>query len=179
MTLRSLAFVCVASALPALALLSCKTTEENYRAAYEKAIEAQNDSTSLESTIYGAQRRRVVEATVNTAEGSVEVRRARVRVTDGTGSPDDLHQYNVVVGQFKQVFNAKSLRQRLVDKGFDKTFVVETSEPYYYIVVGSFDSAAEAQDAMNEFKTKNVITMRDELPFVLDCRIARKAQTTK
>lgn len=175
MTLRSLAFVCVASALPALALLSCKTTEENYRAAYEKAIEAQNDSTSLESTIYGAQRRRVVEATVNTAEGSVEVRRARVRVTDGTGSPDDLHQYNVVVGQFKQVFNAKSLRQRLVDKGFDKTFVVETSEPYYYIVVGSFDSAAEAQDAMNEFKTKNVITMRDELPFVLDCRIARKA----
>lgn len=179
MTLRSLAYVCVALALPALALLSCKTTEENYRAAYEKAIEAQNDSTSLESTIYGAQRRRVVEATVNTAEGSVEVRRARVRVTDGTGSPDDLHQYNVVVGQFKQVFNAKSLRQRLVDKGFDKTFVVETSEPYYYIVVGSFDSAAEAQDAMNEFKTKNVITMRDELPFVLDCRIARKAQTTK
>lgn len=175
MTLRSLAYVCVASALPALALLSCKTTEENYRAAYEKAIEAQNDSTSLESTIYGAQRRRVVEATVNTAEGSVEVRRARVRVTDGTGSPDDLHQYNVVVGQFKQVFNAKSLRQRLVDKGFDKTFVVETSEPYYYIVVGSFDSAAEAQDAMNEFKTKNVITMRDELPFVLDCRIVRKA----
>lgn len=175
MTLRSLAYVCVASAMPALALLSCKTTEENYRAAYEKAIEAQNDSTSLESTIYGAQRRRVVEATVNTAEGSVEVRRARVRVTDGTGSPDDLHQYNVVVGQFKQVFNAKSLRQRLVDKGFDKTFVVETSEPYYYIVVGSFDSAAEAQDAMNEFKTKNVITMRDELPFVLDCRIVRKA----
>ena len=179
MTIRSLAYLCVASTLSTLALFSCKTTEENYRTAYEKAIEAQNDSTSLESTIYGAQRRRVVDATVNTTEGAVEVRRARVRVTDGTGTPDDLHQYNVVVGQFKQVFNAKSLRQRLIDNGFDKTFVVETSEPYYYIVVASFDSAAEAQNTMNDFKSKNVITMRDELPFVLDCRIARKAQTTK
>ncbi|MCM1065954.1 MAG: SPOR domain-containing protein [Muribaculaceae bacterium] len=167
----------VAAAMMLPALFSCKTTEANYRAAYERTIEARQQQEALDSTIYGAHRRAMGSATVNTADGAVEVRTQLVRVTpDGGGSNERLHRFNVVVGQFKQLFNAKSLRERLADGGYPGAFVVQTAEPYYYIVLASFDNASEAKTCLEQFAATGTISMKAPCPFILDAtaRAARK-----
>lgn len=175
--IRSVALAAVA-ALTLPCLFSCKTTEANYREAYMKTIAARNEDAALDSTIYGRERRQMQSVTVNTSAGQVEVRRHMVRVTDGGGGfPEKLHRYNVVVGQFKQLFNAKSLRERLVDANFPSAFVVETAEPYYYVVLSSFDDAAEASKALDAFKAKKAISMREPCPFILDATVRRQAPT--
>lgn len=154
---------------------ACKTTEANYRAAYEKAVEARAERDSLENTIYGRERRMQQPRVVSTPSGDVQVRAQLVKVTkDGGGIPQNLHRFNVVVGQFKQLFNAKSLRERLVDMGYSKAFVVETGEPYYFVVLTSYGDAADAQRSLEAFKNANLLPMKEPCPFILDATARRQ-----
>lgn len=160
--------------LAAAALLGslggCRTTEANYREAYEKAIAGRDSSLAVDSTIYGGVRRQMQMAPVTLADGSsVEVWRQHVRVAPDCGAlNENLHRYNVVVGRFKQIFNARSMRNRLVDSGtLPQCMVVETSEPFYYVVAASFrqvDSAAAFLKAL----PADLPPMRPPLPFILD-----------
>lgn len=149
---------------------SCKTTEENYRAAYEKAVAGRDSLTAFENTIYGRQRRNAGSSLTMVGNDTVEIISNRVQVTEGGGGiRENLKPYNVVVGQFKQLMNAKSLRERLVDAGYPSTFVVQTAEPYYYIVLNSYLSRDDAVRACAELKGKKdfPIALRDGLPIVL------------
>jgi hypothetical protein len=161
--LRSILYVTAAFAM----MLSggCKTTEANYRQAYEKAIAARDN---IDSTIYGQIRRQFNEQAVVTVSGdTVNVRVMHVRVTpDGGGIAENLHRYNVVAGQFKQLFNARSMRNRMADNGFPGAFVVETAEPYYYVVASSHNTAAEASAALKS--QADAIRMKEPCPFILD-----------
>lgn len=159
---------------------SCKTTEANYRAAYEKTIAARDSSESIDDTIYGKERRQKKTNTVESAHGSVEVTTQMVKVTkNGGGTPENLRRYNVVAGQFKQQFNAISLRNRLADSGYPGAFVVETAEPYYYIVTGSYGSIDEASEALNKLKAASPQGVREPCPFILDATARRGASKTK
>lgn len=161
--------------LCAVALLAsaCKTSEANYRAAYEKTMEARRAEQSVDSTVYGDVRRQATTATVEVSPGvSTEVVSQLVRVTDGGGGiRENLRRYCVVAGQFKQKFNAVSLRDRIVDKGYPGAFVVETAEPYYYIVVGSYSTVREAYDAMQTLKKNQPVPMKAPLPFILNATV--------
>lgn len=166
-----LTFAALALILPGLQ--SCKTTEANYRQAYEKAIARDDDDMPLDSTVYGTQRNAATRV-IETPDGPVEVRAKLVRITEGGGGiPEKLHRFNVVAGQFKQRFNAISMRDRLADAGYPGAFVVETAEPYYYIVVASCSDAAEAAREAEQFKNAGVITMREPCPFILDATARR------
>lgn len=168
MTYRSAISILV-SALFVPALFSCKTTEANYRAAYEKTVESKVAEGEDKTDIFSANRRAMTKASVLTQDGTVEVRRGRVRLTAGTAtSPELFKPFCVVAGQFKQLFNAKSLRDRLVEAGYPDTFVIETSEPYYYIVAQSFDNAATASEALRAIKAKAPVPMKEPLPFILE-----------
>ena len=158
-------------AIAALALMTtaCKTSEANYRAAYEKAVEAREADQSVDSTIYGNIRRQADTSTVEVEPGiSTDVRSQLVRITEGGGGiRENLHRYCVIVGQFKQKFNAISLRDRLAEAGHPAAFVVETAEPYYYIVLGSYDDLKQAYDAMQAINAKPPVPMKAPLPFLL------------
>ncbi|MDE6612608.1 MAG: SPOR domain-containing protein, partial [Muribaculaceae bacterium] len=80
----------------------------------------------------------------------------------------------VVVAQFKQRFNAFSMRERLADGAYSTAFVVETSEPYYYVVAASYADVTEADRALSEIKQAGDIVLRQPCPFILDAAIARK-----
>ena len=166
--LRSILYVTAAFAM----MLSggCKTTEANYRQAYEKAIAARDSSDHIDTTIYGQIRRQFNEQAVVTVSGdTVSVRVMHVRVTpDGGGIAENLHRYNVVAGQFKQLFNARSMRNRMADNGFPGAFVVETAEPYYYVVASSHNTAAEASAALKSILQADAIRMKEPCPFILD-----------
>lgn len=155
--------------LGVMTLPSCKTSEENYRAAYEKTIQARRESgDSTEVNIYTNLRTQAPTHTEETEYGSYEVRTMVVRVTEGGGAiAEYVKEYCGVVGQFKQIFNAKSLRERLVDAGYPGAFIVETAEPYYYVVLTSGTINQVAQ-ALSELKKDPNFVMREPCPFIID-----------
>lgn len=152
-----------------LALAGCKTTEKNYRAAYEKAVANENRGvTDFDQTIYGRYRAQVRDTPMALGDSTVMTRTARVAVTqDGGGINEWLKRYSVVVGEFKQLFNARSLRGRYADAGFARCFLVQNAEPYYYIVVGSSDNLAEMVALRDSVAAHPVVPMKDGFPYIL------------
>lgn len=156
------------------AMSGCRTSEANYRQAYERAMAGRDSAMAIDSTIYGRYRRDFTTQQVQLAGGrTADVIVQRVKLTDGMGVPPEyLRRYNVVVGRFKQIFNARSMRERLADSGFPRAMVLETAEPYYYVVINSFATADEAFAAMDSI-AEGAIAMRPPLPYVLDATAAR------
>lgn len=150
-------------------LCGCKTNQANMNDAYTRAIEGRADDLGLDSTIYSKERRQMTHGSMTVNGTEVPVSSQWVRVTaDGGGIRENLKRYNVVVGQFKQVFNALSMRERLVDNGYPGAFVVETGEPYYFVIAASFDSAADAVRQLESCEKDPLLKMKSPLPFILE-----------
>lgn len=160
----------------AIALLggSCKTSEENYRAAYERAVAARNDSEPIDSTVYGRMRKELDVRTIDSPAGPIEVRTQMVRpASDGGGLPEQFKRYNAVAGRFKQLFNAVSLRDRIADQGYPAAIVVETAEPYYYVVAASFADIDRAAQAVAKLKKQSPAWLKEPCPYILDATARR------
>lgn len=158
---------CMALAIAATAFGGCKTTEANYREAYERAVSQREQSTALDSTIYGRIRNEMGSQAVVVGADTFDVKSQFVSPTPDGGAPAVIRPFNVVVGQFKQIFNARSLRQRLVDGGYPDAFIVQTAEPYYYIVLSTHADVGQAVRALKGIPAKFPIAMKDPLPFIL------------
>ena len=101
MGLRRCALAALAAAI--LALPGCRTSEANYRSAYERAIGHRDSVAALDSTIYGANRRAMDQRSVTVDGRTYSVRTQLVSFTEGAGgNAEALRRYNVVVGRFKQ-----------------------------------------------------------------------------
>ena len=84
-----------------------------------------------------------------------------------TASRETVKRYNIVVGQFKQVFNARQMRERLMAGGYPDAFIIHTREPLYYVVTQTVATPEEALAAYERVKADRNIVLRDPLPFVL------------
>lgn len=166
--MRKLAWLLLA--VMAFGAFSCKTNEKNMNDAYVKAIQGRNaDSFGLDSTIYTKIRREMQHGEMTVGDRKVDVSSQWVNVTkDGGGLRESLKRYNVVVGQFKLLFNAKSMRERIADGPYPGAFVVETGEPYYYVIAGSFDEVTPAIDMLERAKADTVLKLKSPLPFILE-----------
>lgn len=155
--------------LGGLALLSgCKTTEANYRQAYEAAVSQRQESTGLDSTIYSRIRNSAVTSSLIVGSDTLPLRTEYIGITkDGGIDKGGLKRYNIVVGQFKQIFNARQMRERLIGDGYENTFIVHTREPLYYVVIATSDMAADMIEPWHRIKTDKSIVLREPLPFVL------------
>ena len=87
--------------------------------------------------------------------------------TDGGSSRENVLRYNIVVGQFKQVFNARQMRQRLIDGGYEGAMIVNTREPLYYVIAATASTPEEALQAWRRVTTDKAIVLRAPLPFIL------------
>lgn len=152
-------------AMMALALSACKTTEANYRAAYEKAME--KDRAGVDSTVYARIRQEARPQKVIIGSDTLAMRGEYVVLTAGMDqNPELFRTYNIVTGQFKQLFTAKNMRKRLNDAGFDSAIVVQTKEPLYYVIAMSVGTPAEASAALVKVKDSG-FPLRDPFPWVL------------
>ena len=159
----------VAVTILVTASVACKPTEKNYREAYEKAV-AKNDRnvTDFEETIYNRYRKQTAEATVKTDGGEVKTKIIRVKVTpDGGGINEWLKKYSVVVAEFKQLFNANSMRRRFTDTGFPGAFLVENAEPYYYVVVASSDNISQMAAICDSIAAESPVPLKEGFPYIL------------
>ncbi len=159
----------VAVLLGGLALLpGCKTTEANYRQAYEVAVAQRQESTGLDSTVYARIRNSAVTSSLIVGNDTLPLRTEYIGATkDGGIEKEQLRRYNIVVGQFKQIFNARQMRERLIGDGYGETFIVHTREPLYYVVIAASDTASDIIAPWQKIKADKSIVLRQPLPFVL------------
>lgn len=153
----------------ALAVPGCKPSEKSYREAYEKAV-ADNDRgvTDFENTIYNRYRGQMREVPVELDGRTVNTRTIPVKVTpDGGGIREWLRKYSVVVAEFKQRFNANSMRTRFTDAGYPRSFLVENAEPYYYVVVGSSDNLADMCALADSVAASSPVPLKEGFPYIL------------
>lgn len=147
-------------------LAACRTTEANYREAYEKTVAA-HDAVG-EGHDYGAVRRPLAAQAVISGADTIPVVMERVSaVGNSNGESHEVLAYNVVAGRFKQKFNAFSLCDRLIQAGYMDAFVVQDAEPHYYIVAGTFATAKDAQAALDRLKADAPVAMASPLPYIL------------
>lgn len=150
----------------ALAILSgCKTNENNYRQAYETA--RQKESAGLDSTVYNKIRSEARPAEYNINGENIGLTTINVTVTKGYGEPSRLKRYSTVVNRFQQSFNAKAMTNRLKANGYD-AFIVNTSEPVYYVVAGSFDSKEEAIVLLHALSADSRMILKEPFPHLLE-----------
>lgn len=160
--------IIISAVLAGMAVTSCKTTEENYRKAYEVAAEQKRENAGIDSTIYGRIRNSATTSRLVVGTDSLPMRKEYIGYTDGGGSSrDNVKRYNIVVGQFRQIFNAKQMRQRLIDGGYDSAMIVHTREPMYYVITSSVSTPEEALAAWQRVNNDKNIVLRAPLPFVL------------
>lgn len=149
-----------------LLLGACKTTEANYKAAYEMAKEKSTDAGDPEIT--QKLRNELKPKDTKFGEITLPVRKVSVAITkDGGGDYSKLRRFNVVVGQFKQLFNSKSLRDRLKSEGFQDAFLLNDRELNYYIVAASVETPAQAEEVMKKVNDISSLQLKAPYPYVL------------
>lgn len=149
--------------------VACKPTEANYRAAYEKAIAGKDDSNTLDSTIYGRYRRDFSPLKLAVGTDTMPMKGVVVRFSEdaGVGQREWLRKYCIVAGEFKQLFNAKSMARRMSESGYARAFVAETREPFYYVVAYSTDTPAVALREIHTIEADTTIRLRQPCPWLL------------
>ncbi len=165
--MKKLFYLSAIAAAFAVCLGSCKTTEANYRAAYERAVSRQNEG--IDSATVEAIAREEAPRTLTVAQGvAFPLVSKFVRVVDGGGGTrESLKKYSVVVAVFRQLFNASSMRGRLVDTGrYPSAFVVQAGEEYY-VIAASADEPEQALSIYQSVKADKSLVMKSPLPWVL------------
>ena len=124
-----------------VATTSCRTSEANYRAAYEQAIagRADGDTSGIDNTVYDKIRREAISSYTVYEGDTIPIKRERVAIDKQTDSPATVSPAYVIVAQFKQQFNARSLANRLKDSGYSNATVLVTREPLYYVAIDDGD----------------------------------------
>ncbi|MDE6346166.1 MAG: hypothetical protein K2L55_05805 [Muribaculaceae bacterium] len=149
-----------------MVMAGCGTNEENYRKAYDRAKEKSDDG--VESTIYNRVRERRQDEKIVLNGDTVAVVAEYVTAAKGAGfDAGQLKRYSVVAGQFKQLFHAKSMRNRMAAGGYDGAIIVETAEPLYYVAVVSTASLAEAKAVADSVAASSPVRLGEGFPLIL------------
>lgn len=126
--------------------IGCKPKESAYRKAYEQAkqreIAAQNDNTYTNN----------VPVSTETETKNITVRKERISAIEGENG-EHLNRYSVVIGSFTNPNNAKSLKQKMVDLGYDAV-LAKNEMGMLRVIVSSFATKEEAASSRDAFKSK-------------------------
>ncbi|MBQ0095069.1 MAG: SPOR domain-containing protein [Bacteroidaceae bacterium] len=129
------------SAVTMLSLSACKSSQNAYKEAYEKAIQGDEPKTVVEEPVQNQTKSEVANVTV---------REEKVTVVSGDG----IKAYGIVCGSFSLKANADALRQKLIGDGYPAVVVVNEAGKTYRVVVASYDTKEQAADAREQFKAK-------------------------
>ncbi|MDE6652580.1 MAG: SPOR domain-containing protein [Paramuribaculum sp.] len=154
------------AAVAAIALSGCKTTEANYRSAYEIAKEKQQRA---EEEGGSAKLQTFADPKETTVDGIKLMMHTEPVgfIADGGVNRETMQRYNVVVGRFRQLFNARQMRERLIAAGYEKACVVTTRDAGYYVIAESCPTAAEAEKGLEKVKSDSSLSLRAPLPYIL------------
>lgn len=156
----------ILSVMAAMAVFTgCRTTESNYRAAYEQAVAGRQDESGIDNTVYDKIRREGITSTRIVEGDTIAVKRERVKLVD-TDASIKMQEAYVVVAQFKQLFNARSLCSRLKGNGYPEAVLLSTREPLYYIAVAG-GSTADMAAMCQRYAQSPAAPVKEPYPIVL------------
>lgn len=151
-------------------LTSCKTTEANYRAAYDVAkarqAEQQRDGDYDEETQRLLERsRQRGESTHIVGSDTIKVTTVFVKMT--YGEADRVPRYSVVLNRFSQIFNAKAMCNRLRENGFADAYIFESGTPDYYVASSGTDTIAKIPEMLREAVAAKQLGTKEGYPKVI------------
>ncbi len=126
---------------------SCKSKENAYKQAYEAAKAQENTQVQVNTPV------QVTPATVTSTSDyeSTPVRQEQVSVVSVSG---ELKAYSVVCGSFSLQANAQGLKDYLIGEGYKAGIVKNVEKNMFRVIIGSYDTKAEAARAREAFKVK-------------------------
>lgn len=154
------------AALVLVGAVACKTTEANYRSAYEiakkKATDTGDTLTTRQLTMS------LLPKTLIFGTDSVPVVTEVVAVTK-TEKSDGRHlkKYCIVAGRFAQLFNASSMRDRLMSEGYPEAFLAHNRMNQYYVITGVTNIPSEAVTMLDSLRADTTLVFRPPFPYVL------------
>jgi len=156
-------------AVSALLLLSgCKTTEANYKAAYETAAAHQRERTGNVDTPELIQRG-ALAPTLTTIDG-VTLPLATAWITSvkekDVAPYSSVRKYNVAVARFRQIFNARQMLTRLKAGGYPGALVIKTADAYF-VATETTSKADSAYIGLEKVKSDSALSLRTPFPFIL------------
>ncbi len=133
--------ICLILLLPVLGLVACHSTEANYKAAYDKAVNRTRENTGEDK--YDHDKAERLRSTEVVNGDSVRLLRTYCDMVDGEAK--SMKKFAVIVAEFDQVINARSYRDRIHRKeGFESYVVFLNSTKKYCVVAQGFDTKGEA-----------------------------------
>lgn len=148
----------------ALLLTACYTTEENYKAAYDKAKERTREN--MGGTIYDMSQAERVRATEIINGDSVRLLRSYFNVVDD--KYENTKKFGVVVAEFDQLLNARSYRDRLKqNEGFQSYVVYTNREKKYCVVAQAYDEKEPAALFIRNIKQYMKMKVLVPRPYIL------------
>lgn len=151
----------IATVLMLVFFASCKTSEGNYREAYEMAKNKQMDG--VDEDTYSLIKKESMPQQTTIAGDTIRVIDANVKPQEKGTS---LYKYNVVANGFRQVFNAKAMCTRLADAGYG-AYIVYDAEPLYYVVAAGTDNEEEAKSMIRKLSEDKRFVLKNPYPCIL------------
>ena len=137
----------------ALAFVSCKSSESEYKKAYEKAkaqeMARANTTDQVETApVTVTPVVPTTTPTTPTVATTANDRQERLTVMNG----GTLKAFNVVCGSFSNVDNANNLRNTLVAKGYSAQVAQNPETGMYRVIASSFDDRAAAVTSRDQLR---------------------------
>lgn len=138
----------------ALSFASCKSSESAYKKAYEKAkqqelAESQTEPVTDVVEVTEPKKETPVQRVTHAASAPVE-KTEKVEVV-GNGN---LKKYSVVCGSFGLKTNAESLRDKMINDGYNAMVVFNPSIAMYRVITATFDTREEAVNSREDLKAR-------------------------
>ena len=128
-----------------LSLSACKTSQNAYKQAYEKAVSGDEPKAVVEEPVVSNEAPKAEDVS------NVSVREEKVSVVSGD---QEIKAYGIVCGSFSLRANADALRDRLVKDGYQAVVVVNEAGKTFRVVCASFDTKEEAVAERTKFKAR-------------------------
>ena len=148
-----------------IGIYSCRTTEENYHASYETAIEKMKQKDEADRDIYN----KIIEkeGPKETFVGNDTLPIASGYAWQFYGEDVPLKKYNVVVGAMKQQFNAKAFCDRLRGAGCE-SYVITDREKNYFVVAAGFNDVNKAAAYIKDISKHIPFKLPLSEPYIYD-----------
>ena len=143
MIMKKTVYLLIAGAV--LSLSACKSSQNAYKEAYEKAVSNDEPKAVIEEPVASN------EAPTAEDVSNVSVREEKVSVVSGE---QEIKAFGIVCGIFSLKANADALRERLVKDGYNAVVVVNEAGKTYRVVCASYDTKDEAVAERNKFKAR-------------------------
>lgn len=152
--------------LVALGLLfSCRTTEANYRKAYETAVEKRNEAYTSDE-VARINHEEAIPKTLYKGD-SIPLRGRYVNTLKTDPPVTPAKKYSVVVASFKQKFNANSVATRLREQGYTDVRILVDRDNTYFVAATSFPTLGEAVASLETVRATTPVPMRSPFPYIL------------